>query len=233
MVYLKATSGPMGCWPLGLSDMFYSELEGISLGWGRLELCNMEKGELLRILVIFILILFVPSAYAESDMEWAQNLGLQSREKTTFDKIKEIMKEPGFDQEKAKEALKPRPALQIFVSSSMPIELLKKYTNEAKKYNGVLVLRDCLNGSMMEFILKTAYLSQESSGIQIDDEAFEAFKIDKVPAIILAQPVSIIDSKNHLIKFDKISGNISIKGALEKFSENNGDMSEEARNLLK
>jgi len=103
----------------------------------------MEETKLLRLLVLTMtsLLLFKPCVYGdEPDMEWAQSLAADNQ-RIFMDNLKEMMEMSGFDENLKAEVLKPRPRLQIFVSSSMPIGLLKSYAKEAVKYNGVLVFR--------------------------------------------------------------------------------------------
>jgi len=111
-------------------------------------------------------------------------------------------------------------SLRIFVSSSMSINLLKSYAKSAKRYNAVLVLQGLPDGSW----LKLSDLVSEISGnnnkaiaMQIDDEAFRKFGITKVPSFVLALEEDVF-SENPRVTFDKVTGSIGIKKALEIFS---------------
>lgn len=88
--------------------------------------------------------------------------------------------------------------LRIFVSSSMSLNLLRSYYKEAQKYGGHLVFNGLPNGSFKE-LLKLAQAiveSSDTSGIEIDDEAFKAFKATRVPVIVLSREVdSLFDGK--------------------------------------
>lgn len=136
--------------------------------------------------------------------------------------------------------------LYIFVSSSMPKALLKSYLQEATKYRGVLVFNGLPNGSFKELFQLVKELTEddvsynsevmgvEHAGVQIDDEAFERFKITSVPTIVLScypQTIEELSPKegdpSRSISYDLIKGNVGIKYALEQFSSS-GDFKNEA-----
>lgn len=197
----------------------------------------MEETKLLRLVILTIisLLLFKPCAYGdEPDMEWAQEIATDNR-RIFMDNLKEMMEMPGFDENLKAEALKPRPRLQIFVSHSMPISLLKRYAREAIKYKGVLVLRGLPAGSFHKLSKLVSDISgddAEGIAMQIDDEAFKAFNIKIVPTIVLSRSASIFSEQVKGGAFDKIGGNVTIRYALELFAKE-GDLKENARELLK
>jgi type-F conjugative transfer system pilin assembly protein TrbC len=197
----------------------------------------MEETKLLRLLVLTItsLLLFKPCVYGdEPDMEWAQEMATDNQ-RIFMDNLKEMMEMPGFDQDLKAEVLKPRPSLQIFVSHSMPISLLKSYVKEATKYNGVLVFRGLPAGSFHKLSNLVSDISGDNAegiAMQIDDEAFKAFNIKIVPTIVLSRSASIFSEQVKGGAFDKIGGNVTIKYALEVFAKE-GDLKENARELLK
>jgi type-F conjugative transfer system pilin assembly protein TrbC len=201
----------------------------------------MEETKLLRILILIILsgisglfssVFSNITLAQESDLEWARGLA-EGDSQIVMDNFKEIINQPGFDPELREEAFKPRPALQIFVSSSMPKQLLKNYALEAKRYGGVLVFIGLPGGSihkLTDLIMEIS--SEDSAAMQIDDEAFTAFEVTSVPAIVLASSASIFEGKTASKKHDKVTGSITIKAALELFAKN-GEMASDARGLLK
>lgn len=197
----------------------------------------MEETKLLRLLVLTMtsLLLFKPCVYGgETDMEWAQEMATDNQ-RIFMDNLKEMMEMPGFDQDLKAEVLKPRPSLQIFVSHSMPISLLKSYAKEATKYNGVLVFRGLPVGSFHRLAKLVSDISGDNAegiAMQIDDEAFKAFNIKIVPTIVLSRSASIFSEQVKGGAFDKIGGNVTIKYALEVFAKE-GDLKENARELLK
>lgn len=197
----------------------------------------MEEKKLLRLVVLTIigLFLFKPCVYGDkTDEEWVQEIAADNQ-RMFMGNLKEMMDMPGFDQNLKTAVLKPRPTVQIFVSSSMPIGLLKRYAKDAAKYNGVLVFRGLPEGSFH----KLSQLASDISGnngkgvaMQIDDQAFKAFDIKRVPTIVLSKPASIFSEQVRGGSFDKISGNITIKYALEVFAKE-GDLKVNAKELLK
>ena len=197
----------------------------------------MEETKLLRLVILTItsLLLFKPCVYGdETNMEWAQEMATDNQ-RIFMDNLKEMMEIPGFDKDLKAEALKPRPRLQIFVSHSMPISLLKSYAKEATKYNGVLVFRGLPEGSFHRLAKLVSDISGDNAegiAMQIDDEAFKAFDIKCVPTIVLSKPPSIFSDQVKGGSFDKISGNITIKYALEVFAKE-GDLKTNAREVLK
>ena len=197
----------------------------------------MEETKLLRLVILTItsLLLFKPCVYGdEPDMEWAQSLAADNQ-RMFMDNLKKMMEMPGFDKDLKAEALKPRPRLQIFVSSSMPISLLKRYAKEAVKYKGVLVFRGLPAGSFNKLSLLVTDISGDSAegiAMQIDDEAFKAFDVKSVPTIVLSKEASIFSEQVKGGAFDKVGGNVTIRYALEVFAKE-GDLKENARELLK
>jgi type-F conjugative transfer system pilin assembly protein TrbC len=117
--------------------------------------------------------------------------------------------------------------LYVFVSTSMPKPLLKTYASEAKKYGGVLVFKGLPSGSFKELAVLVAELTidpvgtkdaNNSLGLQIDDEAFDRFEVSAVPTIILSTTSEYQPHKTTQVIYDKITGNVGIKYALEQFS---------------
>jgi len=197
----------------------------------------MEETKLLRLLVITMtsLLLFKHCVYGdEPDMEWAQSLAADNQ-RIFMDNLKEMMEMSGFDENLKAEVLKPRPRLQIFVSSSMPIGLLKSYAKEAVKYNGVLVFRGLPAGSFHRLAKLVSDISGDNAegiAMQIDDEAFKAFNIKIVPTIVLSKEASIFSEQVKGGAFDKVGGNVTIRYALERFAKE-GDLKANALELLK
>ncbi|WP_341761827.1 type-F conjugative transfer system pilin assembly protein TrbC [Candidatus Tisiphia endosymbiont of Thecophora atra] len=134
-----------------------------------------------------------------------------------------------------KELINPA-VLKIFISSGMPSNLLKTYHQQAVKYGGTLVFKGLPNGSFKELSKLVMSISEngEVGSMQIDDEAFDQFGINVVPAILLVKQEGYLDGcfgKSCKVTYDKITGSIGIKAALEKFVIN-GDLSQEAQELL-
>lgn len=192
----------------------------------------MEEEKLLYFLILINFI--VNDVYAiESDEQWAKGVA----ERNTLEIIenfKNMMQMPGFDKDVRESALKPRPILQIFVSSSMSKESLKSYVKEAYRYNGVLVFRGLAQGSFRKITDLVMDISDEQYPVamQIDDEAFSRFGINVVPSIVLTVPATMFAEQTKQERFDKVTGHITVRAALEIFAKQ-GDLSSSAREYLK
>lgn len=194
----------------------------------------MEEAKLLRFLMLIYLSLIASSTLAEqSDLEWAKTVA-EHDYKGVMENFKSSMVDKDFDQDLRESVLKPRPLLQIFVSSSMSKELLKSYAREAHRYNGVLVFRGLPSGSFSRLTNLVMDISDEQYPVamQIDDEAFAKYNIGAVPAIVLTVPAAIFSEQRTSEKFDKVTGHITIKAALETFAEQ-GDLRVNAKERLK
>ncbi len=130
--------------------------------------------------------------------------------------------------------------LYVFVSTSMSKPLLKAYAQEAKKYGGVLVFKGLPNGSFKELAVLINGLNTDSidaasdaslPGMQIDDEAFDRFEVSAVPTIILSTTSEYQPHQTTQVNYDKITGNVGIKYALEQFSSS-GTLAKEAKERL-
>ena len=68
--------------------------------------------------------------------------------------------------------------------------------------------------------------------IQIDDLAFDNFAIKSVPSFILARSVDVFASSSKKAQiYDRVTGNIGIKRALEIIAKD-GDLKDEAIGIL-
>lgn len=102
--------------------------------------------------------------------------------------------------------------LYVFVSSSMGKFLLQNYVSEAEIHNATLVFNGLVNGSFKDLgHLVSDIIGDKNTAIIIDDNLYEKYSINKVPAFVLISEYSNI--------YDKISGNIGIHTALEIFRE--------------
>jgi type-F conjugative transfer system pilin assembly protein TrbC len=151
--------------------------------------------------------------------------------------IAKIASEP-FENDEG-ESLDENPhLLRIFVSNSMPRPLLKAYALEAKKYNGALIFKGLPDGSFKAMSELVQYISKDQDqdaednlAIQIDDEAFDKFGVTAVPTFVLSQERECTEAIGCQNSYDKISGNIGIKAALEKFAES-GELKEASAKIL-
>lgn len=207
----------------------------------------MAQEQLLRALIaflLFILIFISGQALATeselkhlgknidaADLQWAKQLRETHREE--FLNRMSIRAKEYFGEDEGMDMLKPRPCLQIFVSSSMPKPLLKDIAREASIYNGVLVFRGLPDGSVIKLTQLVSEISDEDypAAMQIDDESFEMYGIDSVPAIVLSQGLGFGQINNDIPLHDKIYGNVLLKYALESFAKT-GDLADKANELL-
>ena len=131
-------------------------------------------------------------------------------------------------------ANKKATGLMIFVSNSMPIPLLQSYAKEAEKYSGVLVFKGLPEGGFQALSKLVMQLQKEgdNAAMQIDDEGFERFGIKVVPSIVLASEESCLPWQTCNLVYDKIIGNIGVRAALVKFSED-GELKKQAQDILR
>jgi conjugal transfer pilus assembly protein TrbC len=122
----------------------------------------------------------------------------------------------------------------MFASFGLSNSLLRQMLDYAKIYNGVIVFRGIENNSFKQTAEHIKSLSKEGeeAAIIIDPTLFKQFEVERVPAYILVKrekcPVGISCKPS----YDKITGNITPKYALEKFAEK-GELSLEAKVLLR
>ncbi|MBY0281476.1 MAG: type-F conjugative transfer system pilin assembly protein TrbC [Alphaproteobacteria bacterium] len=96
--------------------------------------------------------------------------------------------------------------IYIFVSLSIPKESLKALAVEAKKHKAVFVIRGLIDNSF----LKTAtFVKELGESVVLDPLLFREYNVVVVPTFIEA----------HQAGYKKISGNITLAYALEKFKE--------------
>ncbi len=77
----------------------------------------------------------------------------------------------------------------IFVSFSMPLELLRAYADDAHRVGGILVLRGITEGKTVPEFIKTDLVKLVNPvgrdvPVQIDPRLFDAFNIETVPSIV-------------------------------------------------
>ena len=123
------------------------------------------------------------------------------------------------DQNSCKAGIKD--GLKIFISFSMPKELIKNYDKIARKIGAKIILRGLINNSFKDTISYIKQLNDQGMMIDIDPRPFEEFKIDLVPSFVLSH------SNHH----DKLVGSVSVIYALEQFADN-GDLSIRAKEYL-
>ena len=121
----------------------------------------------------------------------------------------------------------------IFASLGLSDNILKQMFEYAKAYNGVIVLRGIEDNSFIKTSnhIQMVAKTEEEAAIIIDPTLFKKFQITQVPTYVLAKTKVCPAGVSCASSFDKITGNITPKFALEKFAEK-GDLSQEAQSLL-
>ena len=198
----------------------------------------MAQKKLLHVLMIIVLQSAIAQAgeqfkFEQKDLDFAKDLTKRSRQMTLLEikqKWLELENMLSKDNDLGK-SLNSQDitdfndpsfgsSFRIFVSSSMSRNLLKSYAKTARNYGGVLVFNGLPGGSwgkLSELVSEISGNDNEAIAMQIDDEAFAEFNITKVPSIVLAKEEDIF-SENPKVTFDKITGSIGIRKALEKFA---------------
>jgi type-F conjugative transfer system pilin assembly protein TrbC len=206
----------------------------------------MAKKELLFVLGVVLLFSFNTNAgerleFKKEDIEFAQSIADKSRQismsaiKEEWLKLQEMQGGTSLDL-LTSDKREPEHGLKIFVSSSMGKELLKNYIKQAKAYKATLVFNGLPEGSwrkLAELVYDITGGDEEAVSIQIDDLAFTEYGITSVPAIVLHNESSVFeqDGSDTAPVFDKVTGNIGIKRALELMVEK-GELSTLAAQVL-
>jgi len=98
----------------------------------------------------------------------------------------------------------------------------------------VLVLKGLPENSWKALAQLVLAIAEDDTDMpmQIDEEEFNRFGIDSVPAFVLIEPQEMKEQlAEKLPKFDQISGNLTIRLALEYMSKE-GDLGELAQEYL-
>jgi len=190
-------------------------------------------------LILMILFALNSPTFAQSDtddnvaLKWAEDLSDSAQDMVWQDLLKKFNEQEQLEGA-ANTTIHSTSKLYVFVSSSMPIPLLKSYASDALKYDATLVFKGLPEGSFKELAELIVQLKDNNDNIAnatIDDESFERFSVSSVPTIILTSEPPYHPNQTPYIKFDKITGNVGIKYALEQFRDS-GDLREEAAKRL-
>lgn len=129
---------------------------------------------------------------------------------------------PGSAASAPRPATNPNGDLMIFVSMSMPVNMLQNYMAQAKRFGAVLVMRGFVDDKMSATRQALAAINGEGGQVDINPEAFTTFKINKVPAIVLstADKGSIMeDGCARPETYTTIFGDLSVQAALDKIGQ--------------
>jgi len=104
--------------------------------------------------------------------------------------------------------------IAVFVSFSMPEQLLQETLSEASRLHFPVYLNGLYHNSMQETAIKLLRLSQQipNLSLQIDPTRFERFAISQVPALVVARGKA----------FDVLYGHLSLREGLLRIADKGG-----------
>ncbi len=153
-----------------------------------------------------------------------------TKEARQKDAIADLLHNYRFKPDDVKKASITHYPLMIFVSSSMPKDALKDLMIQAKQSGGILVLRG-LVGSLRNTQEYLANISRENVSAIIDPRLFDIFQVKLVPTFVVLSDV-VQDCQENDCQFtpvhDRITGNITLKYALEQIESGQGDAAKTA-----
>lgn len=131
------------------------------------------------------------------------------------------------------------PQFMVFVSLSMPEEALKQIIDQTSAAGGFVVFRGFPNNSSKQFVAgmsKVLTNDDQFASIGVDPRLFRAFGVQAVPTYVAVSsdftPCDGLSCMTTPPPFDTISGNVTVRYALETFAEDNGPGALVARTAL-
>lgn len=132
------------------------------------------------------------------------------------------------------------PQFIVFASLSMPPESLKPLIRDTSKAGGAVVFQGFPGNSMKAFqqgIVKVVDQGQETKSLSIDPRLFRAFNVTSVPAFVVVTSdfdlCDGLDCKTTPPPHDRLSGNVTVRYALETFATGGGPGARIAATALK
>lgn len=117
-------------------------------------------------------------------------------------------------------------SVEVFVSFSMPEQLLSETLAESARLHIPALLRGLVDNSMPKTVERIVSLSKKipNLNLQIDPTAFEKYGIQQVPALV-------VDNGQ---VFDVLYGNLALRDGLLKIAESgdSGFTAEDARSFI-
>lgn len=114
---------------------------------------------------------------------------------------------------------KANPDIIVFVSLSMPDQLLKQLFTEASKRNIPVVVRGLYKNSFKGTASRIFNITKNKKvgGVLVNPIWFQQYRINSVPTVVVARKGKPCREKQYCSnnQFDSVSGNISISKALE------------------
>lgn len=136
---------------------------------------------------------------------------------------------------------KPADGAMLFISFSMPEQMILSLADEAAYFGIPVVLKGLVSGDFKQTLQKIAYLQKKAKkegyrfeGLSIDPVWFEQFDITSVPAVVVTKRPLECEyqqmCKNQ--PFDVVFGNVSIKKSLEIIAEKGEEVPDAAKKIL-
>lgn len=131
------------------------------------------------------------------------------------------------------------PQFMVFVSLSMPEDALRQIIDQTTAAGGFVVFRGFPNNSAKQFIAgmsKVLTNDDQFASIGVDPRLFRAFSVQAVPTYVAVSsdfmPCDGLNCTTTPPPFDMMSGNVTVRYALETFSDDNGPGALVARTAL-
>lgn len=123
--------------------------------------------------------------------------------------------------------------LLIFISSSMPRNILERYASDARKTGAIFVLRGFIEGDLAKTISFIKSLHDKGVGATISPHGFKQMNVVHVPTIALVSPNSgcYLSECDQTPLYDKISGSINLSYALRQIATE-GDYSKKEAEIF-
>ncbi|WP_425953197.1 type-F conjugative transfer system pilin assembly protein TrbC [Ralstonia pseudosolanacearum] len=131
--------------------------------------------------------------------------------------LDEVMKQYA-DAKNGPQVKKGTSDLIIFVSFSMPKDILTELARQAKETGAVMVVRGFKDGSLRATKLAALEVNRAGAPWEIHPELFKAFKVKTVPTFVVAsaEAESVLDDGcSPEATFSSVTGNISVELALD------------------
>jgi conjugal transfer pilus assembly protein TrbC len=114
--------------------------------------------------------------------------------------------------------------LMIFASLSMPRDVLRELTRQAKEAGAVIVLRGLLNEGWAATMKEARAINQDAGDVwEINPPMFKKFKVTTVPVFVLADASQIVPSDSGCapdVAYASVTGDISVEQALHIIKSN-------------
>lgn len=157
-----------------------------------------------------------------------------TKEQREKDAIAELLHNYRFKPDEIKKASISHYPLMIFVSSSIPKNSLKDLMIQAKQSGGILVFRGVI-GSLKNTQEFLAEISRENVSAIIDPRLFDIFQVKLVPTFVVLSNATqdcVENDCQFTPRHDRITGNITLKYALEQIEAAKGDAGSTATEYL-